>query len=246
MTGAETSADLAALVRRHDFDRYFGAAFAPARDRDRLILLYAFNHELARAREVASSGPMALIRLQWWREVVEGAVRSHPVAEKLTEALGAGTLASDELLGLIDAREAEAEGIETLADFHAYVRASAGGLARIAGKLLGVSEASGLGALEDLGTAYGIAGILRAAPALAAAGRTLLPESGMDRDGLIAQAWRLLGARPPESGIPAALPAVLAARDLRRLARDGQGAPGKDRGLGDRIAVWRAALRWRV
>ena len=34
--------------------------------------LYAFNHELARAREAVSEPPLALIRLQWWREVVEG------------------------------------------------------------------------------------------------------------------------------------------------------------------------------
>ena len=50
------------------------------------------------------------------------------------------------------------------------------------------------------------------------------------------------------SGAPRAeiLEAVLAAADLGRLERGGQGGPGKDRGLGDRIAVWRAALRWRV
>lgn len=244
MIDPETTDDLAAIVRRHDFDRYFGALFARPQGRDRLMLLYAFNHELARAREAASSGPMALIRLQWWREIAEGAVRAHPVAESLAAALAAGAIDSADLLALIDAREAEAEGIETSADFHAYVRGSAGRLARTAGKLLGVAEPGGLNALEDLGTAYGIAGILRAAPALSAAGRSLLPQSGADRAGMIAEARRLLAARPPDAGIPAALPSVLAARDLRRLERT-PGAPHiGPRGLGDRLAVWRAAFRW--
>ena len=62
--------------------------------RDALLTLYAFNHELARAREVVSEPPLALIRLQWWREVVEGARRRHEVAEPLPAAIEAGALAS--------------------------------------------------------------------------------------------------------------------------------------------------------
>ncbi|HET9148702.1 MAG TPA: squalene/phytoene synthase family protein, partial [Acetobacteraceae bacterium] len=76
-------------VRRADQDRFLGAIFAPAALRERLILLYAFNHELARAREVASEPAIALIRLHWWREVVEGAARAHEVASPLRRALEA-------------------------------------------------------------------------------------------------------------------------------------------------------------
>ena len=39
-----------ALVRRHDPDRFLTALFAPPDRRDALLTLYAFNHELARAR----------------------------------------------------------------------------------------------------------------------------------------------------------------------------------------------------
>ena len=48
---------IAALVRRHDPDRFLTALFAPPDRRDALLVLYAFNHELARAREVASEPP---------------------------------------------------------------------------------------------------------------------------------------------------------------------------------------------
>src|ERR1700730_69402 len=81
---------IAALVRRHDPDRFLTALFAPPEKRDALLTLYAFNHELARAREAVSEPPLGLIRLQWWREVVEGARRRHEVAEPLTAAIEAG------------------------------------------------------------------------------------------------------------------------------------------------------------
>jgi phytoene synthase len=70
-----TSSSLLEHVRRADPDRFFCSLFAPAQSREALWLLYAFNHELARAREVASEPVMALIRLTWWREVVEGSVK---------------------------------------------------------------------------------------------------------------------------------------------------------------------------
>src|SRR5690349_13344758 len=106
---------LAAFVQRHDPDRFLTALFAPAERRDALFTLYAFNHELARAREVVSEAPLALIRLQWWREVVEGADRRHEVAEPLRAALAAGALRAADLLAMIDAREAEVEtAFETL------------------------------------------------------------------------------------------------------------------------------------
>src|ERR1700744_5701241 len=106
---------IAALVRRHDPDRFLTALFAPPDKRDALLTLYAFNHELARAREVVSQPPLALIRLQWWREVVEGPQRRHEVADPLRAAIEREELDRDDLLALIDAREIEAEPfIETL------------------------------------------------------------------------------------------------------------------------------------
>ena len=46
----------AELVRRHDPDRFLTALFAPPAMRETLFVLYAVNHELARAREVVSGG----------------------------------------------------------------------------------------------------------------------------------------------------------------------------------------------
>ena len=71
-------------VRQHDPDRFFTALFAPADKRDALLALYEFNHELARARAMVSEPHLALIRLHWWREVLEGTAKRHPLAEALS------------------------------------------------------------------------------------------------------------------------------------------------------------------
>src|ERR1700733_11991908 len=98
-----------ALVRRADPDRFLTALFAPPDRREALLTLYAFNNELARARASTSQPMLAMIRLQWWREVVEGVAKSHEVATPLTALLEAGILDRAESLALIDAREAETD-----------------------------------------------------------------------------------------------------------------------------------------
>ena len=134
---------LGALVRRHDPDRFLCALFAPEALRERLFVLYAFNHELARAREVASVPMLALIRLQWWREVVEGARRSHEVASPLLDAVEAGWLDRAALLGLVEAREVEAEdAIPTLDAWRGHLLAGAGGLAAEAARCLDAAGAA--------------------------------------------------------------------------------------------------------
>lgn len=227
--------DLLARLRRSDPDRYFATLFAPAAKRDDLALLYLFNHELARAREVASNPMLALIRLQWWREVVEGQRKTHELATPLAAALEAHRLPSADLLALISVREMEAE--DSIPDFPAfltYARGTGGRLARIAGQILGVDSAE----IEDLGTAYAISGILRAAPFLARQDRSLLPADGTAPDLLVSQARALLTARPPRGAFAAWAPAAFVRRDLEKAY-----AP---RGLADRCAVLRAAFRGRA
>src|ERR1700709_2427954 len=98
------------LLRRHDLDRFLTALFAPPRHRDALLTLYAFNHELARAREVASMPPLALIRLQWWREVIEGTPKRHEVAVPVSRLLQGCTALTADLEAMITVREQEVEG----------------------------------------------------------------------------------------------------------------------------------------
>jgi phytoene synthase len=253
------NAAIAALVRRHDPDRFLTALFAPPEKRDALLTLYAFNHELARAREAVSEPPLALIRLQWWREVVDGARRRHEVADPLRAAIDAEDLDRGDLLSLIDAREAEAEpAFETTRDWRAYLFASAGGVAVAAGRLLGAPDAEDLRAS---GAAYGVAGVLRSVAAHARQGRCLLPVDALAAHrlspqqvvadpqvarGAVTQLAReglmlLRQIRLSRRVVAAGLPAVLARRDLRRAPL----FPSR-RGTPDRLAVVWAGLSGRI
>jgi phytoene synthase len=259
---ASALSPLGALVRRHDPDRFLTALFAPPGHRETLFVLYALNHELARAREAASEPTLALIRLHWWREVADGARRRHEVAGPLGEALDAGRLDASDLRGLIDAREAEADpAIPSLAAWRGYVLATAGGLAAAAGRALG-ADAAARARLRALGAAYGAAGILRSIAPLARQGMCRLPEDLLGAHGLTVhavladpagaalapvraalaaqgRAWLGEGAGPlPRPVLAAGLVATLARRDLRRAVP----AP---RSLGDRLAVLAAAVAGR-
>lgn len=230
-----SSSALLVHVRRADPDRYFCSLFAPDEKREALWLLYAFNHELARAREVASEPTLALIRLTWWRDVVEGAEKPHQIATPLAAALREGVFARADLAALIDAREAEAApAIPDFDSFMMFARGTAGRLAWIAAKLLGAES----DAVEDLGTAYGISGILRAAPFLARQGRFLLPADGTPESKLIETGLALLNRSPPRAALAAVLPAVYARRDF--------GKPYRPRTLSDRLAVIAAAVTGRI
>ncbi len=239
---------LAELVRRHDPDRFLATLFAPAAHREALLALYALNHELARAREVASEPMLALIRLQWWREVVEGSRRQHEVAAPLAAALEAGLLDRAPLLAMIDAREAEAQpGMPDRDAWLAYLHGTAGTLAVAAGRLLcRAASAATLTPTDEerlsrLGAAYGAAGVLRSVPVLARQGRCLLPADVLDRHGLsadavvadphapalaaavreLAEAGRALLHHAGDRPLPrAAMPAALVAVLARRDLRD--------------------------
>jgi phytoene synthase len=247
---------IAALVRRHDPDRFLSALFAPPQHRDALLTLYAFDHELARAREVVSEPHLALIRLHWWREVVEGARRRHEVATPLGDLLDSGRLDPQVLLPVIDAYEIEAEPcIESLADWRAWLLAGAGGIAVAAGQLLGAADPE---IFRPVGAAVGAARVIRWNLALARRERSLLPADLLAGSGLsvhaaiaapespeVASVLRRLAVegqgfltlaplgRMPRAVLAAALPAIVARRDLRRAPA---GQPGP-RGLADRLAV---------
>ncbi len=257
---------LGPFARRTDPDRYFCALFAPAPQRETLFTLIAFNHELARACEVTRDPGLALIRLQWWREAIEGAARAHEVAAPLHAAVQDGRLQAAPLHAMIAARETEAEAsMPTLAAWTAWLEQGAGSLAVAAARALG-APAAGAETVRAPGAGYGAAGQLRNVAALARQGRCLLPEDTLAAAGLspadviadpgslalapvratlAATGRTLLGppAARSRAWLPATLPAVLARRDLAQPDRAHTASP---RGLADRAAVLAAFLAGRA
>lgn len=97
------------LAERHDYDRAVLAMAAPAAARPHLWTVIAFNHEIARTREVVTDAHAGLIRLQWWRDTLDahahgGPCPAHDVARALFRGFDTGHLKPDLLQSLIDAR----------------------------------------------------------------------------------------------------------------------------------------------
>ena len=191
MSGPDLS-PCAAELRRHDPDRFLTALFAPAERREALFAIYAFNLEVARAREAVSEPMLGRIRLQWWREAIEGIYagrpRRHYVVDPLSEAVARHGLSRDSFDRLIDSREAdmEGEGPATLAALRAYAEGSSASLVQLALEVL--CKGAPAAALRESGRRVGIAwaliGLLRAVPFHARARRLYLPAELIETAGL--------------------------------------------------------------
>lgn len=168
------------IVRRLDHDRFLTALLAPAEKRARLIALYAFNAEIARTRETVSEPMLGQIRLQWWREAVEGIaqgeVRGHEAAVALAETWTREGFPAAGLIALIDARERDLDEtpFEDMAALETYAEETSSRLMALAALALGGSR-NASEVIRLAGIAYALTGLLRALPAHAAQGRLYLP-----------------------------------------------------------------------
>lgn len=244
----------AALVRRHDRERYRTALFAPAARREALFALYAFNYEIARVREAVSQPMLGQIRLQWWREVIDaafagGPARQHEVVAPLTAAIRDLRLSRAPFDRMIDARELDLadEPPATLAALEEYAAGTAATVVRLALEILGVREPAAEAAGREVGIAYALAGLLRAMPFRA---RTGLPSiaAALAPAEIAAAARRHLDAAQPSAARvtraarSALLPSVIAGHYLKRLRRAGDDPFAAALQKPDPLQVWRLAF----
>jgi phytoene synthase len=186
---ADTVTYSAAESRRFDRERFIACLFAPAEKREALFALVAFNLEIAKIRETVSEVMIGHIRLQWWRETIEGiyagAVRQHAVAEALAIAIEAGGLPREAFDRMIDARAADLDEVppKSLKELECYVNDTAGELAVLSAKTLGADDGVQQAA-RLAGCALGLAGLLRAIPFRARYGRVDLPTDMLSAGGL--------------------------------------------------------------
>jgi phytoene synthase len=271
---------LAALIRRHDRDRYQTALFAPAERREALFALYAFNYEIARVREIVTQPMLGQIRLQWWREIVDAAFagappRQHEIAGPLAAVIRGHRLTRAHFDRMIDTRERDLadEPPATLAALEDYAEGTAAALLYLALEVLGVTEPGARASAREVGIAYALAGLLRAMPSHARAGRCYIPADIAARTGLDpedytgrrdtralraaaaaiaeAAAGHLRAAKRnrrevPRSARAAMLSGIVAARFLTRLRRADYNPFAPNLATPDPLQSWRlvaAALR---
>jgi phytoene synthase len=114
--------DLDDTVRRADPIRWLASRFVgDLQARADMVAIYAFDHELDRARRVTSNALLAEIRLTWWREVLDEIysdciVRGQPTALALAEAVRRRGHPRERLEAMIDARIDPVEGPLAWAD----------------------------------------------------------------------------------------------------------------------------------
>lgn len=206
----------AALVRETDRDRYLATLFAPAARREGLFALYAFNGEIARVRDVAREPMPGEIRLQWWREVLEGKrdgeAAAHPVAAALMATVKRHKLSTETLIALIDARTFDLydDPFATLDDLDNYAVLTWSALLSQAAQILGAAnDASGI-LLRHAGIALAVEHLLLSLPRHAARHQLYVPLEVLQRHG--AKSEEIFAGRDSEQ-----LRASLA--ELRRHAR---------------------------
>ncbi len=185
-----TLAYCAEQVRRYDRARFLTALFAPAVRRDDLFALYAFNLEIAKGRETVTEPMLGRIRLQWWRETIEGfehgEVRPHAVAEPLADTMRRRRLPVDRFARLIAGREhdVESDPPADLAALEDYAAETSATLIELALDVLEGGHPAARAAARHVGIAHGLTGLLLAVPFRAAHGRIDLPQDLLDEAGL--------------------------------------------------------------
>lgn len=174
------------LAARHDRERYLPGLFVPADRRSAWFAVLAANHEIAKTAEVVSEPTIGHIRLQWWRESLDGieasTPRRHEVVMPLAGAAERGLLDIEAMRAIIDARETDLESdpVEDLDAMIDYAERVGGSLHGALARVLGGDE----GPPHRAGTAWALLGLVRAVPILIARGRLPLPHSLLKENGL--------------------------------------------------------------
>jgi phytoene synthase len=228
------TAEVAALVRAGDRDRYLASLFAPDDMRPHLHALYAFNVELARIRRVVSDPAIGEIRLQWWIDslpaIHAGKPPDHPVALALAAAIRHGRLPLTALVNLAETRRFDLydNPMPNIVDLEGYLGETTCALIHLGALILAPARAQESAEAAGLaGVAMGIADVLRALPLHRARGQCYLPREMLEHHGATTQ--DILSGRWTE-GVAAAI-AQLLRHGRKRLAEARVLAPALAREL---------------
>jgi phytoene/squalene synthetase len=164
-TSLESALEYCVLqVRTFDPDRYLIAIAAPKEFRTSLFVLYAFNLEISKTRETVSEPMLGRIRLQWWREAIEGIYqrtpRNHEVVLALAFVIENSSLNRQHLEDMIDGREFDLEDREPedIPELVSYAQQTSGSLLQLTAEVLSVDKV----ASNRIGVAWALIGLMKA------------------------------------------------------------------------------------
>jgi phytoene synthase len=177
----------AELVRNADRDRFIATLFAPSQHRNALHALYAFDLEIARVRDIAREAMPGEIRLQWWREVLQGErsgeAKASPVAAVILDTIASYHLPLGEMLDLVEARRFDLynEPMLTVAQLEQYAAKTSSAVIGMAARILGTDATA---TARPAGIAYGIVSLLAALPKHVARNQLYLPVQLLEKHGV--------------------------------------------------------------
>jgi 15-cis-phytoene synthase len=187
-----------ATLRDNDRDRYLACLLSPESKRDALAALYAFNAELARIRDLVHEPLPGEVRMQYWRDLLEGSAhgstQANPIAAALLSTVEAHRLPAQTLVNMIDARifDLYDDPMETRISLEGYAGETASALIQLASLVLAPEEAGKTAeAAGHAGVAQAIAGLLLLMPLHRHRGQVYIPleilsATGLDRDAFLA------------------------------------------------------------
>lgn len=187
-----------ATLRDTDRDRYLACLLSPEDRRAGLAALYAFNAELSRIRDLVREPLPGEVRMQYWRDLLEGNARgsseANPVAAGLLTAVETYRLPRQSLLDMIDARVFDLydDPMENSSSLEGYAGETASVLIQLASLILSPEAAAASAPIAGhAGVAQAIAGLLQLMPLHRQRGQLYLPldilaATGLDRDTFLA------------------------------------------------------------
>ena len=205
-----------AFLREHARDQWLAALFIPESLRHHVHALHAFSAEIQRVPDIVSDPRLGEIRLQWWRECLEGArlgeAGLNPVTAALIATIGECRLPVQPLLDLIEAHRFDLynDAMPGLNDLEGYCGETRSSLIRLTTLVLsGGGIPGGAEACGHAGVALGVTKILRNLPLHARRVQCYVPRDILEKHGLTPQTFTPDGP---------SLPISAAVREMRDIA----------------------------
>ena len=174
-------AEATELLRQHDRDRFLASLLFPAEYREDAAILYAFNAEISRIRDVVSEPIPGEIRLQWWRDAIKeksADARANPLAALLLDVIEKHDLSDETFDKILLARAFDLyhDPMPTMADFEVYAGETTSLLFQLSALIASNDQQNALAdAAGHAGVAYTLMVTLRNIGADARRGQVFLP-----------------------------------------------------------------------
>ncbi|XP_020379901.1 NADH dehydrogenase (ubiquinone) complex I, assembly factor 6 isoform X2 [Rhincodon typus] len=158
------------LVRNRDYEGFLSSLLLPAEFRNSVFALRAFNVELAQVQDLVSQKTIGLMRMQFWRQVIENIYSDNPphqpIAIELWKAVRKHKLTKRWFLRIIEERERNLneKAFRNIQELESYAENAQSSFIYLVLEVLGVKDIHADHAASHIGKAQGIVTCLRSTP----------------------------------------------------------------------------------